>query len=578
MADTARDATALAKAYQVIAHSLSISLEAATKLLDNLLKNPGTSELAKMTLKVVNDQNHDENNKLLIKNLHPEVIPEVANILKREEQLAANIVNADQHDKETKNSIAYFSCQSKQVNLVLSEALARSGIMKEVDRNVANQYLDKLKDNPMLEIKGLRVEKYQMLMDDISKMEFPLNRITFFPKYYEENGSQKVDVGFLSNTSSKNIRNKDGQIKIAGPYSTADIIKGLLVKQQILENSKNGATYEEFINKKAEYRNSIQTNYLNLNNISRDGISLSSVYDRIKRLNISNRDKGVLVDLLNKSKNSRSSRNLFVSELNKLEIDQQMKDNITQKVNELSNVDYLVPATVSIVNNEPVYQLDRNYISIGATVVAHADGKATPLNLNKAEDEIDYFIKANLGADDRTVLVLNEKEFEAYNSKKKFRKDQIEFAANGGDKISDEYIKIKDMDNPSERITHVMNENKEYFEASHEGMDILDIESEKNSPGYIKDLFMDYKSQIIGDLEHQEKLEIAIEDVEDRFIINPVADFLSVDKILEDIEQDAIFDDKDHDRQNYNFDPAFEDNPYDINKDGIDDRDQFEIF
>jgi hypothetical protein len=576
MSNTAGDAKTLAEAYKVLAHSLSISIGAATKLLDRLLQNQDTRELGEMMLKIGNDPNHDINDVLLTRNIHPEVIPNLAEILKREDKLAANIINADSEDKSTKNAIIYFSCQKEQIDLALSEALARSGLIKEIDRDIANNYLGKLKDNPMFEMKNLTVEKYDMLLQDISKLDFPLNRITLFPKHYEHNGTKRVDVGFLSEIQEKAIKDVSGKIKTVGPYSIPNIVKGLLVKQQMLENVKGSQEYEVFMNEKNEYRDSIKDKYFHSDKMRGELKSLSNVYDRIKRLNIDDREKSKLLTMLKNSSISKTSRDNFFIGLDKLEIDQNVKDVIAKKVIDLNSINYLVPATISFEDNEPVYTLDKNYMTIGSSVASNIDGKSTLIELNKAEGEIDYFMKSNMNLDNRTMVVLNEKEFENYKNKKRLKKDEIYFTKNGEEKISQEYKTVKELEEPSNQVIKTFNENKVYFEISTEGMDIVDIEAERHSPEFVRDLLMDNKENLLGERVESDVIAAAFDDVELNYEMHELYDSMGVDRIIEEVEQEPIYEDRDHsiDIDRYHT-PIEEDYYYDRDRNGEDDRDQF---
>ena len=229
MGDIAKDMQAMSKGYEVIARSMGISIDAASRLLDAFLKNRGTKELGQLIINHALDPNTSKNDKLVTRALSPEIVEITKDILNREKRLAATIIGIDDDDKNSIPSILYFSNHREQVEKVVSEALARAGLLPEIDRIISDEYVGKLKDNPMREVKGLTEPQYEQLLSDISKLDYPLNKVTLFPKYYENNGETRVDVGFLESTLERKIKMDNNKIVKSGPYSIPNIIKGCLL-------------------------------------------------------------------------------------------------------------------------------------------------------------------------------------------------------------------------------------------------------------------------------------------------------------------------------------------------------------
>lgn len=254
MGDIAKDMQAMSKGYEVIARSMGISIDAASRLLDAFLKNRGTKELGQLIINHALDPNTSKNDKLVTRALSPEIVEITKDILNREKRLAATIIGIDDDDKNSIPSILYFSNHREQVEKVVSEALARAGLLPEIDRIISDEYVGKLKDNPMREVKGLTEPQYEQLLSDISKLDYPLNKVTLFPKYYENNGETRVDVGFLESTLERKIKMDNNKIVKSGPYSIPNIIKGLLAKQLYMENTKGSKGIMDYYNQRVDYR------------------------------------------------------------------------------------------------------------------------------------------------------------------------------------------------------------------------------------------------------------------------------------------------------------------------------------
>lgn len=588
MPDVSRDVLTLSRSYELIAKSLNIGIDAAMKLLDALLKEPKTSAFGDFVHTKANEPTRTPNDQLIARPIHPEIVEPLADIIQRD-KLSGIIINMNPEDKSSENMVLYFSNQIKETDKATSEALARSGMVKEIDRSIADHYLPNLADNPMQEIKSMSLHEYEILMNDISKLGYPMNRITLFPEHYESNGEHRVNVGFLSEIPSKTIKPElKGLIK-TDTYSIPEIVTGLMVKQQILENRKN---YETFMEIRSEYRESLKDNYLNKEKITSDRRSISNLYDRINRLPIGNKEKEELNEQLRKASTSKEDRNILIDKVDRLGIESKDIEYMIGKVNSLHEVSYIVPATIQIIENEPVYELDNDYIRVGSTVIANIDGVDIPFSLNKVNAELDYFSKTNLNEDNRTLLILTENEFRQRQKKKKYRKKELEFTREGNEKISDIYKTVKDLEKGSNSIIQTFNENKDQFKTTLDNDGF--VFSQDSSLERLRDVFLDNK--FIAELNMDAGTEKDVVDLLDEafmgvrkyYEIDIAKSQNSIEQKLKEAEEYSrtVPDDYEHSNQEYPEDMDFGKNSdfeatdtihdygsvIDRDGDGIDDR------
>ncbi|WP_097005249.1 hypothetical protein [Lacrimispora amygdalina] len=582
MADISKDTAAMAEAYQVIANSLGLALNAATRLLDGLLNNKDTQEFARMFMTINKDPNHTKEDKMVGRDISPELIPIVTKILDRENEIAAKIVHMNPDDEPSKNILLYFECQKEKIDLIVSEAFARTGLLKEMDRSRSDEFVGKLFDNPMREVKGLTQEKYDEFLSDVSKLKYPLNMITLFPRHYDWNGISLVDVGFLESTTERKIRTPDGKVTESGPYSIPNIIKGLLVKQQILDNAKNLNEHGEFYNRRLEYRKSVIHKVLNLEDIKRERRSISNIYSFIERFDPDSDNKNMLIKLLKDSAVSKESRFRLIDEISKLSTDELMKEKILNKINDLKDINYLIPAKIVQDGMDYSYELDfNNYIKVGASVNIHTNRCNRIIDLKCSEQEIDYFAKLNMSSDNKTLLILNQNEFEQKkrNGKnKQYRNTDLEFTNIGEEKMSSLYKELISIQHDSEQIINVISSNKDSFLLNPTRYDELDLADDAVFPEIVDDLIYDNLNGII----EKKIISDALENVKQDYEFENVKDPSYLNKAIDEARYE-VMEDKGRDKQNqHNNRFGFEANHYeelpddywDRNKDGIDDRNQ----
>ena len=137
--------------------------------------------------------------------------------------------------RTVKDSVWIYNTQQKGFNYAVAEAKARSGCEIEIPMEVARQFVQKVKNemNPMLQITGMSLEKYIMLRQDIRKLDEDL-KFTLFPRFYEKDGRDMVDVGFLSRTEVRYDK-RGNFFEEQETYQISEIMKGLLAKQKMMD-------------------------------------------------------------------------------------------------------------------------------------------------------------------------------------------------------------------------------------------------------------------------------------------------------------------------------------------------------
>ncbi|WP_373262249.1 hypothetical protein [Hungatella hathewayi] len=576
MGDIAKDMQAMSKSYEVIARSMGISIDAASRLLDALLRNRGTRELGQLIINHAMDPNTSENDKLVTRTLSPEVVEITKDILNREKKLAATIIDIDRDDKSSVQSILYFSNHREQVEKVVVEALARAGLLPEIDRSISDEFVGKLKDNSMREVKGLTEPQYEQLLSDISKLDCPLNKITLFPKYYEKDGDTRIDVGFLESTLERKIKKDSDKIVKSGPYSIPNIIKGLLAKQLYIENTKSSKEIMDYYNQRIDYRKNLNEKVLNIDKIKRDRRNLSYVYTVLNKLDIDKDVRERLVDLVKNSTISKEAREKLIDEIKKLDVNELTKEQLTKKVSELNDIKYVVPATIVPDGKNFAYELDREtYMKIGASVTIDKADKHLLVDTKCADKEIDIFSLKNMSADNRTLLVLSQDEFDNIKKEEKGRKYknyELEYTHNREEPLAQSYTKISsEMSELDNGYIQTINDNRESLVSNIEGMDMFDLIAEERSPRAIEEILLDN----LGD---NDKVAEIMEIIEQDYLFEEVRDPYALVRKVEDAREECE-QERDMGRDmddSYHHDTGFEepDNFFDLDHNNEDDRDQ----
>lgn len=576
MADIAKDMQAMSRSYEVISKSIGISIDAAARLLDSLLRNRGTKDLAELIVNHSKDPNSSKEDKLVTRSISPELVGVTKDILAREKKLAATIIDIDNDDKNSVPSILYFSNHRKEVEQVMSEALARAGLLPEIDRTISDEFVGKLKDNPMREVKGLTEVQYEQMLSDISKLEYPLNKITLFPKYYENNGETRVDVGFLESTLERTITKNGDKAFKSGPYSIPNIVKGLLAKQLYLGNTKNSKEVENYYAQRVDYRKKLNENVLDIDKMKRDRRNISYTYTVLNKLDLDKDVRERLIDLVKNSTISKQARENLIDEIQKLDIDELTKEQMTKKISELNDIKYVVPAVIVQDGKDFAYELERDtYMKIGAGVTIDKDNKHLLVDTKCADKEFDIFSLSNMTTDNRTLLVLTQEEFDNFRKEdrgKKYKNYELEYTHNREEPLAQSYTELSsELDKLDSSFIQVISDNRESLVSNIEGMDAFDLIAEEYSPKAIEDLLLDNiddKDQVaeVMDIIGQDYL---FEEVKDPYCIAR-----ELEEAYEECEQEREMDRNIDDSFEHNNGFEEPDDYFDRNHNNRDDRDE----
>ena len=185
-----------------------------------------------------------------------------------------------------KESVLIYGTQQREFHLAVAEAKARSGYEQEIPREFANEFIGKVRKekNPMLEVKGLPIERYIALRQDIQKLN-PEMRFTLFPKTYEKNGKMFVDVGFLSKTEK--LYDKKGNAYMEPKqYDNAMTMKGLIYKQNVIDRNPELTEYFDRIRKREEHKEETVAGLM-----ARKPQTINTIEQAIRNSSMSEKDK-----------------------------------------------------------------------------------------------------------------------------------------------------------------------------------------------------------------------------------------------------------------------------------------------
>lgn len=321
---------------------------------------------------------------------------------------------------------SFISLKSEQEKIIAirSETYARLGLAAEINREFTKPYIDNLQDNPMQEIKGLSIAEYETLKRDVQKLPKDM-RFTLFPEYHtNRSGKTTVNVGFLTKT---------GGIGAKNAYNIEEIVKNILVKEKVIENSKFGLTYIDKMEKEAENRDAIVNEY-----IKENPLDIKNAIREIYNLDISQDKKEKLEDYIRENYYSKDNQEL------KSGISVILKDEKGLDYNELLHVldnesekSYIMKGDV-FVDEKGVkkIKLDReNYAIVAKNLTIRQAGEKDIVVGDSVEDKKSTVFRTEhqaqeLGAamqkwqrsDESTVVRLSSKEFKSIMNGSALRK------------------------------------------------------------------------------------------------------------------------------------------------------------
>ena len=316
------------------------------------------------------------------------------------------------------NNPAFVSLESERERIIAirSETYARMGLAAEIDREYTKPYIDNLQDNPMQEIKGLSLAEYETLKRDVQKLPKDM-RFTLFPEYrVGRNGNTTVNVGFLTKTGGINAKNA---------YNISEIVKNILVKEKVIENSQYGFDFITKMEKEAENRDAIVNEFIRENPLDIKN-AIRSTYE----LNAPQELKEELEECIRENFYSLDNQEL------KLKIDEIMKQHKDINYNELLHVldnenekSYIMKADVFIDDKTGKKKLkfDReNYAVIAKNMTIRQSGekdivigdseddkKSTAYRTEHQAQELGAAMQKWQRSEESTVVRLSSKEFKS---------------------------------------------------------------------------------------------------------------------------------------------------------------------
>ena len=176
-----------------------------------------------------------------------------------------------------------------------------------------------------------------------------------------------------------------------------------------------------------------------------------------------------------------------------------------------------------------------------------------------------------MSADNRTLLVLTQEEFDKLKQEekgKKFKNHELEYTHNGEEPLAQSYAKISseisELDN---NYIQTINDNRESLVSNLEGMDAFDLIAEESSPRAIEEILGD--KDIVAEIMETIEQDYLFEEVKDPYCIAR-----ELEEAYEECEQER---DKERDMEDpFNHDQGYEepDDYFDRNHNNRDDRDE----
>lgn len=335
----------------------------------------------------------------------PEYAKQLYDICRREQIGHISTQTHSPGDQEGIHDLIWvYHTQQKDLHRAVTEAKARSGFEREIPREMTNFFINELikEKNPMLEIKDIPMEKYIALRRDIQKLDQDM-RFTLFPKYHEENGRKLVDIGFLSKTEKLYDKRGDG-FAVPMQYNCSEVMKGLLVKQQLIEQNEASVNY----------------------------------YNRIGQRE---QEKQVIIDELLKSRSSAALKYVVpvkvVRESKEVVFEASVKDSVCLDrdltIRSFGKEDFVVEDESSLRNS-----LDR---------------KIT-----------EFTEKGNESGKGYHFVVMDANEFRGLESNRRLKKNDIKFLKEFDDpsKLMEDTV-LADVEQSAEQMIDIINKNKEKF-------------------------------------------------------------------------------------------------------------------
>lgn len=440
--------------------------------------------------------------------------------------------------KGVNDSLWIFNTQEKQFQIAVAEAKARSGYEQEIPRNIANEFLYKtMKDgNKMLEIKGLTQEQYIAIRKDIQLLD-PALRFTLFPQYKVKDGRTYVDAGFLSKTEK--LYDKHGNKNIdPKQYDISELMRGILLKEKILENSQAEKDYFNNINRKEEYKKSIVDEL-----VKHKTVTVNSIVKNIDDLQIPLAKKKKMKNLLSQYYTDKDSRSELFKIIKEADgINEADRDNLIRNIQGLGQELYVVPVTITKNNDELEYHASRkDSLCIGRDLTVRSAGVEDKIisdqdsikaNLDKKLTE--YSEKVGKQGIENGYVILTQTEyyqFEMGNDKivgknNKLNKKNLKFFETHEDyPLSENNNDFVMSERESMEIIKKINQNKEKFLLTSDAQS-KDLERfDEYTATTVENIILEVDNSETVEVEEVEKIKDAINEMREIEIAPAELDF-----------------------------------------------------
>lgn len=442
-----------------------------------------------------------------------------------------------------KESVLIYGTQQKEFHLAVAEAKARSGYEQEIPREFANEFIGKVRKekNPMLEVKGLPIERYIALRQDIQKLN-PEMRFTLFPKTYEKNGKMFVDVGFLSKTEK--LYDKKGNAYMEPKqYDNAMTMKGLIYKQNVIDRNPELTEYFDRIRKREEHKEETVAGLM-----ARKPQTINTIEQAIRNSSMSEKDKEKILNMLQRYTPGNAVKESVIDEISNLSsIDEQTKNYLIRGINDLGKESYIIPAKVVVENGITHYEASlKDSICVGTDITVRSAGKEDLIisdersmqdNLKRKITE--FTEKGKTG--EFTFVVLSADEFgkiekgdpEYVGLKGRLRKKNINYLRNYDEKEYFNYNENQKSEiKKADEIIDKINAKKERFMLESD-QDLTGIERfDEHRDAIVSEIIteQDHKEEMVSENEEirnsEDKDDINSETMKDieEIVIEPAAD------------------------------------------------------
>jgi len=473
MADMSKDLKTIAEASQVLVRTLDMGIELAQKMLSAWLKQKETRDFASMILK---GASKPENRDAILVSKYisePDIINTMNDILKRE-AAAGREIDGEFHsisqpdlvpDGKLDNTVTtgkyftFFSTQEDKVDLLISEAYARTGLASELSQDTLKKFSGKLENNKVYHLQNMTVTQYEGLRNGIANLDKDM-RFTLFT---ERNEDGTYDIAFLERTEPKAVRDERGLVLrnsdnevVTTSYNIPEMVKSIMINEKMLENSRDAEEYNHKLEANTNYRENALNDIMNKDQY----FALDDIYTAVNNSSIKYDDKMKIIESIARYDEFPSEKDNLYNLLKNCDLDIKEKGKFLRNLSEIGKAVYVVPASIMYnpETNEQSYRIrseENSYMVVGQGITIRQPGKNDiripdrTQNPEGARANIDKFMKDCQVNDKSTFLVLTEQEFKKSRSLNKriseiqWKMDQINIKADKSQEDIDNLAQLR---------------------------------------------------------------------------------------------------------------------------------------